>query len=712
MILRQVEVFTKKEASRIEQEYKGRYRPRSVPPSFCGFLALIGRMIFYRPIWTEENRQHHNIRFIYVDFSAWHFAGSDFLWAGLVIRLLHAMEMNFGKLKLVLYRVAQHDEEDEVKKKIVEDGPNHWRSKKVCCCPLWFLVLCILMIPILIVVLWVCVTRATSPGKPGLQPPASSSGSSGLPNMLESLLIAAIGLPAASALKFVCLMCKNLFTKLDLNIVKGMDNERVSCRLGFMNQVRKEMWFLSQFIQFMEVFERRRIRVVLKITNLDRCSPKKIVAVLEAINILLSDEESPYISILAVNPDVVMRKVNFADGCFSKEDRAYAMLNRIVTLAFTVPPLCDNSKRSLFYSLVNKTPEGTSMRKDKRGTWGPTKTSSSNLYSVEFAFEAKESFPLIDKRAAALDVKEEEVQKLIRSILTSNEINLNKYMLEDAVSMRRVINSIRVTVIIMMSLKKEFPHPEYVAPWVVLANQWPCRFSWIIQCVEDAEQRAEIDCNNVANTDDSKTLWKVFSESRAELYVMSAQIEDLLEQDGDPEMFERFLKVDFQFTVKDLKTFEEATVNLDYSIRKELAHIRGTSRLKVTGWMRDLAPLPITTIIKMDTEDVCKELERMKYPTKYADIVRKNNLSGSALVFGDADDLKDLLKMTFGEWATFRLHFLGLSSHLQRHYKKNMPPTPYHSQNQLSGFPLHVSQKYSSSPCLVNGCIKNPNLFQ
>lgn len=108
-------VYMKREALRIEKEYKGRFRPRVG----C-FLALIGRMLFYRPIWTEENQQHHNIRFIYVHFSAWHFAGSDLLWAGIAIRLFEAMRTNFGKFLLVLYRVVQHDEEEEVQKKVCE----------------------------------------------------------------------------------------------------------------------------------------------------------------------------------------------------------------------------------------------------------------------------------------------------------------------------------------------------------------------------------------------------------------------------------------------------------------------------------------------------------------------------------------------------------------------------------------------------------------
>lgn len=81
----------------------------------------------------------------------------------------------------------------------------------------------------------------------------------------------------------------------------------------------------------------------------------------------------------------------------------------------------------------------------------------------------------------------------------------------------------------------------------------------------------------------------------------------------------------------------------------------------------------------------------MKYPSKYIDIVRSNDLNGLALFFGDADDLKVILDMTIGEWATFRLHFLGLKSHIQPQYQ-NMAQAPSHSQNQ-SRCRLHAPQQ-------------------
>uniref|UniRef100_M4AXZ8 NTPase, KAP family P-loop domain containing 1 n=1 Tax=Xiphophorus maculatus TaxID=8083 RepID=M4AXZ8_XIPMA len=653
-------VYTNRESLRIEEKSEKGQKPRAVKHSVKDFLVLIVRLLFYTPVWTTENQNHHNVRFLYVNFSAWHFAGSDMLWAGIAIRLFSAMQMNFGKLQLALYRVTQYDEEDELKEKEVKDSINNWAYKIILGYPLWFVFVGIIVVPVVLLVVFFVL------GFPEIQSPEGQGTEHTEVELLEGAVFICLGIPAATGLRFVFQMVNSLAFSQAHNIKKGMDNERISKRLGFMNEVRKEMWFLTQFIKFMEVFERRRIRIVLKITHLDRCSPKKIVAVLGAINILLSDEESPVLSILAANPNVLLEKVKFAENSICKEDRAHGLLNRIVTLAFTVPTMSENLKRKLFHSL-NNTP---GFSEDCPLRWNRHRRKTSVIEPIVVAIgESTESF------SDTLEMKEDELEKMVQTILSNGEKKLNKYMLDDAISMKRTISSVWVTVIIMKLLKKEFPDPEHTAAWVVLANQWPCRFSWILQCVEDEKQRAAIDQQNMSS-DDSKTLWEVFSESREELYVMRTHIEDLLEQDGDPEVFEALLKDDeFEFTLKNLEIFQVGMVNLDQSVRRELALIRGTCRLENSGWMRNIAPLPVTSLIKMTTDDICEEMERMKLDSTYRETVKKHKLNGSALVFGDTEDLKALLGMTFGEWATFKQHFLSFVSPL-RPPDENMLPLP------------------------------------
>ncbi|KAJ3593135.1 hypothetical protein NHX12_005471 [Muraenolepis orangiensis] len=636
LILQSTQVHMDQEARRIEQQCRSS-RPRPVKPSLSGLVSLLFKLLFYRPVWARHHQQEH-IRFLYVDFSAWHFAGSDLLWAGLVLRLCHAMQVHFGRLPMSLYRTVQYHDEDEVHKKVVADGPSGLRPKMLCCCPLWFFVLSLLVSMVII-----CIA------------------------------LALFGFPVAESEGFLVDLFKNLLRSPDRNIHSVMDNTQVSRQLGFMNQVRKEMWVLSNFVRFMELYEGRRIRIVIKITELDRCSPTKIVSVLEAINILLSDQDSPFLLILAVDPEVIVQKVNYADSCFCREDRAYAFLNRIVTLSFTIPPLTEKSKRKVFHGLVHVS-DVSEKRPRSRGCCDKSTQDESLVEKAEAIY-----MPLMGPAATAVERVDEDVENLISAAFSSflsDGGRLNKFLSDDSMSMRRVINSIRVTVTIMKYLNAEVPTPENMAAWVVLANYWPCRLSWLLNCLEDDQQRLKIDPKDAADSLDYKTLWQVFRESRVELYMIRDQIDDLLEQDGDPEMFELLLK-SFPFTVKDVEVFVPATVNLDLTIRKELGQIRGVSKLQDSGWNGNVVPLPFKTIVNMSVDDVCSELERMHLNADHAKVLRDNHLNGLALVFGDADQLKSLFHMTLGQWTAFRLRFLGFPPD-PRQTARN-PRTTHHS---------------------------------
>ena len=486
---------------------------------------------------------------------------------------------------------------------LAKKGPSGLKPKMLCCCPLWHLIICVLITMVIICVALVLFGFPEVGGEGMGQVNGTTTMGVG-----EGVALAALGVPAASAGKFMVDLAKNLMHSQKSRLNSIMDNVQVSRQLGFMNEVRKEIWLLSNFIHFMELFEGRRIRVVMRITNLDRCSPKKIVSVLEAINILLSDQESPFFLILAVNPEVIVQKVNFTDGCLCREDRAYAFLNRIVTLSFTIPPLTEDSKCKVFFDLTCQSDVilTETHRRKNRGCCSKSTQDQSSLESAEDIH-----MPLIGKLRASTEVVEEDIENLVTSAFKSfmsDEGRLKKYILDDSMSMRRVINSIRMTVTIMKYLETEVPPPEDIAAWVVLANYWPCRLSWLLNCMEDDEQRLEIDGGNMSHSEGSKTLWQVFSESRVELYMIREQIEDLLEQDSDPETFEMLLKIDFPFTMKDIQVFAAATVNLDLTIRKELGQIRGVSKLKESGWTGTVIPLPIKTIINMSVEEVCSEV--------------------------------------------------------------------------------------------------------
>lgn len=171
------------------------------------------------------------------------------------------------------------------------------------------------------------------------------------------------------------------------------------------------------------------------------------------------------------------------------------------------------------------------------------------------------------------------------------------YLMANDVHMRRIINSVGVTVIVMDAMNYGgLSKAKDLAAWVVIANLWPCRLSWILQCSEDHQQRADIDDGD-GDIIQAKTLWEVFSETSLEPHMLRDHLET-----------ERFLKVDFQFTLKDVDLLRLCTVNLDQSIKEKLAWVRGGPSLRDRTKSNAICPLRIGTVISMSTEDICKEV--------------------------------------------------------------------------------------------------------
>ncbi|KAG7327728.1 hypothetical protein KOW79_009334, partial [Hemibagrus wyckioides] len=600
MILRSIEGHMNDEVKIKEQ------KSNRCGSSIGNLISLIFRLLFYRPVWTMKKKDRDECnRYVFVRFSAWHFAGSDMLWAGLVMQLCQTLQESFGKLQLSLFRVAQYDEEKDSRKKKIEDSLEVWRSKKFCCCPLWAIFLITLMVCLFILVPVIIFSL------PEIKPPGNDKNDTEH-YVIGGFTIAALGVPAIGAMRFVFLLMKHLIFSQDVNVRNALDNKKISEQLGLMHEVRKEMRLLSCFVHFMEVFERQKIKVVLEITNLDRCTPAKIVGVLDAINILLSDEESPFISLVAIDPEVLTQKIDQAKDCFSKKDTAYGFLDRIITLPFTVPPLCMVSKCKVFKKTLSDQSERP--QRDEVQNLRSIKTSVSleDVSLIESSLIGEDqATTLRSSKTTSNKFIENKVERLIQdafqSIYLYDQSKLHLYISENTVSMRRVTNSIRVCMMVLNTLNDEvveIPSPERVAAWVVLVDRWPCRLSWILQCMEDEHQTQQTNQTTVKR--DYRTLWAVFSEHRIELHVIREEVGKFLERDDDPELFEMFLKRDYIFTVPEANKLKEYTVNLDYSIKNELARIRQISTLKAIG-KHKFNSLPPNTVFNMSVEDVCNE---------------------------------------------------------------------------------------------------------
>ncbi|NXY17304.1 NKPD1 protein, partial [Atrichornis clamosus] len=521
------EEMSRREAAEL---LRGHRKPRS--PSGWGLLEALWLLAFYEPVVTEGHLRRKNLEFIFIRFSAWEFAGCDKLWAGLVTTLCHHVRRHFGALPLSVFHVLGS------RPRFASGfGQREWILKKGTCLRLWGLLLVLgAGLGILLAALLV----------PGIKEH----------RVLKVLGSAVASLSGSSLVLGALSILKNLVVSEKKKIERLTNSDRFAGQLGFMSKIRAEVEVLVDFLAFMEVFERRRLRVVLEITGLDICYPEKVAGVFNAMATLLSDANAPFIFLLAVDPSVIVPCLE-QTGCMrGLADNGYLYLNRAVSLPFSIPEMGARSRLRSVEAAI-QTREDLLYRIITRNV---AKTSGA---------PAAPSWKQADSEAVGW------IHEAFRCLHDGSDV-LARYLPENGASVRRIVNTIPITLRLLLHRSggaAGIPDPRAAAAWVVLADRWPCRLSWTLQCLEDAGQSIpELDLGG-------KSLWSIFQENIGELSALRKPLGNVLSLDGDPELFQAFLARDFPFSAGQAREFLGVTVNLDHSIRHKMGLLRGLDRL-------------------------------------------------------------------------------------------------------------------------------------
>ncbi|XP_053255177.1 NTPase KAP family P-loop domain-containing protein 1-like [Podarcis raffonei] len=487
-------------------------------------LSLIWRMIFCYPASGSEELK--GTRYIFIHFDAWEYVGCDHIWAGLLTALLDGIE---GKNKALFTTFMILDGQSLKKTKRKKWVFKGWGK---------------LFIPV-ITGLSLLLTAASMLIKEGKFD--SRYGSTALVGAILFIT------------PFIHVMTKFYFT-LKKKLQTEIDRNTLSAKLGFMHFVKELVETIANFLQFLGWIEKREIRVVLKIINLDRCTQDKVVDVLDAINILLSNKDAPFISILAADPSILVE-------CIQREKKhtnGYLYLDRIVSLPFSLPQMTPKDKLRLVNEILKVDYHACSYEE-------------SNIKITVVGLE--------DPSCS---------EKLI---ICKHLMN-NEYIPGNSAQLKRVVNTV-LTILSITKLESEAPWKyeerisiEELIDWVVLSNCWPCRLSWILQCEEDARQQRKLEENQKEEADrkdgsrlwreeegDGKTLLEIYNDNEPALAKIKNDIQKLLELDGDPDLFRNFLATRSQITAKWARYLANYLVSLDFSLKRPFELLRGLNSI-------------------------------------------------------------------------------------------------------------------------------------
>ncbi|KYO43810.1 hypothetical protein Y1Q_0001984 [Alligator mississippiensis] len=360
-----------------------------------------------------------------------------------------------------------------------------------------------------------------------------------------------------------------------------MNRTNMSDQLGFMHCVKTEVEVLTNFLQFKSFSQQRDIRVVLLINDLDICTSDRVVGVLDAVNILLSDKEVPFISILAVDPQIMVECIEKSSNMFNN---GYEYLDRIISLPFSVPRMNTRTKLQILREYVHGKDE-----KEKQHDAEMKSNVAENLSCCpsyrrgpNHIGENPENAGDGENHVADLKIKVFNNLKTIHDGETSLPGN--------KIQLMRILNTITIELLVREKADKNMQQKQQndaVRDWVLLTISWPCRLSWVLQCVEDKIQSIELKLEegNMKETKEmgeakqerleylEQSLLQVFRDNEGVLDTIKKRIKNLLELDGDPDVFKAFLlKCDFK--VKDIEALANI-VSLDHSLKRKLELIRG-----------------------------------------------------------------------------------------------------------------------------------------
>ncbi|XP_043269211.1 kinase D-interacting substrate of 220 kDa B isoform X3 [Venturia canescens] len=522
---------------------------------------------------------------------------------------------------------------------------------------------------------------------------------------------------------------------------------------GFIQTLKSEVNLMTEMVKCLDSFTSQQSRLVVIVDGLDSCEQDKVLLVLDAMQALFSDNNCPFVVILAIDPHIISRAVEVNSRRLFSESNigGHDYLRNMVHLPFY---LQNSGLRKV------KVAQQTAQH-GKKTTWNEAEESVN--YTTSNAMHHSVSNRRLSTESSVMNSNEKlkppsrkgsrklRLSESIASSIGSNlnrlggAQDLNKMLLTDDYfsdvnprSMRRLMNVVYVTGRLLKAFQIDF-NWYHLASWINITEQWPFRTSWLILHYDMYEE----------SLDDSTSLKNLYDKVRPKIPVLK-DVQPLLEMDRDERKLDVFLTFHrSSLLVSDMKIFLPFTINLDPYIKKKIKeeqqsmkedyhfstyksgpswhhqqqqqqqqhhypgagdqmNYRHNGKPKLSRnpslqnqnsqvvtppgwpfqasypwqppmWMPPPEPMPkplsATTSIPMEILDtrltnlsvngVCELVEKIEdlNPNKiedYKSLIRENNINGRVLLHCTLQDLKEVLKMGFGDWELFRMVIVSL----------------------------------------------------
>ncbi len=334
--------------------------------------------------------------------------------------------------------------------------------------------------------------------------------------------------------------------------------------IGVMDDIKREIGTISKLLKRGK--RGRPTRLVLFIDDLDRCTHNKAVEVLQAIMLLLADEDgAPFVIFIGIDARVIVKAIeeNYGKVLVDAGITGYEYLDKIIQIPFTIPPASELALVKYVDSLIwgseekkqaileTQDQEDETLPDDRGKEDEGSEGKDEVLKLPDGGDEQLQISPGMDghsssmgdpelNRTDTLDSLPEVVINQIPVTLPKKERDAFKFFTADLIPnprrIKRMVNVYRFVRQLM-----EFPEAEQderrakQIRWIILSEQWPFRTAWMLQEIEDIDQRGKLTASYR-----KKPLSNVYEIVKPQ--VLNEEMEKFLEIDNDPDLFNRFIQ--------------------------------------------------------------------------------------------------------------------------------------------------------------------------
>ena len=258
--------------------------------------------------------------YIIIDFNAWSYSFSDVLWAGLVKEIHTKVEDRYGFLALRFFRFFIY--------------PFRSNSKQKMVCMILYGIFRFISLIIFTILLSALLTEDAFVDLFG-----------------EIAIYSAFGLTIATIIPSIVQLIITLCKDKGSEIMKGAKN--ISEQVGFMGDVRDELELICDFVKM------KRAKFAVFIDDLDRCPPKKIVDMVDASMLLLSNLDYPFLTFITIDPRIIVKSIEstYDDVFHECGITGFEYLDKLIQIPFSIPIASPSVKDGIIQILIREREE-------------------------------------------------------------------------------------------------------------------------------------------------------------------------------------------------------------------------------------------------------------------------------------------------------------------------------------------------------------------